>query len=171
MLHEFVPPWPWEIFLFSFWLLQHNFSWKCTCTAMYSCHFQGKRKLWAAVPCSKLSSSSSWLPHPTSCHPLCPWLDTLSLSWVPQPPPSPNHGQQGETEPTQETPVSHRARVPCTTRALPAACATEEASASWAALCMFIFTTLANQKQGIQKYTLYMMACIWHCLLSVKIPN
>lgn len=160
MPYEFVPPQPWEIFLFSFWLLQHSFSWNYVKLSL-----QGEKKTFCAQT-SAAPPAEHPIPPPTT---LCPRLDTLSLSWVPQPPPSPNHGQQDETGHTQEHQVSHRAQV--SEHPLPTACVTEETSASWAALCKFIFTNLANQRQGIQKYTLYMMVCIWHCLLSVKIPN
>lgn len=158
MPHEFVPPQPWEIFLFSFWLVQHSFSWNYLQLSL-----QGEKKtFWAAALCSNLNSSSSWIPHPTSHHP-------LSMAGHPEPFLGAPATSQPKPWVKQEHQVSHRAQV--SERPLPAACVTQDTSASWAALCKFIFTNLANQRQGIQKYTLYMMACIWHCLLSVKIPN
>lgn len=126
-----------------------------------------KKTLWAAGPCSNLSSSSSWLPHPTCCHPL---LDTLSLSWVPQQTPSPNHG------PTQGTPSLTQS---LSASALPAACVTECQCLLSCTLQVYFYSlgkpNAVNTKIHIihdgLKYTLYMMACIWRCLLSVKIPN
>lgn len=129
---------------------------------------QGEKKtLWAAAPCSNLSSSSSWLPHPTCCHPL---LDTLSISWVPQQTPSPNHG------PTQGTPSLTQS---LSASALPAACVTEcQCLLSCTSQVYFhslgkpnaVNTKIHIIHDGL-KYTLYMMACIRCCLLSVKIPN
>lgn len=68
---------------------------------MYSCHFKGKRKLSGQQHPAQTSAAP-----PADCPipPTLSMLDTLNLSWVPQPPPSPKHGQQGETGPTQETP-------------------------------------------------------------------
>lgn len=115
MPHEFVPPQSWGIFLFSFWLVQHSFSWN-----YYSCHSKGKRKLSGQQHCAQTSTAPPAeypIPPPTT---LCPWLDTLSLSWVPQPPPSPNHGwnrnTKSHTEPKCQSalclqPVLHRTPV------------------------------------------------------------
>lgn len=151
MPHELVPPRPWEIILFSFWLFQHSFSWNYVQLSL-----QGEKKtFWAASPCSHLSSSSADCPSPSPTT-LCPWLDTLSLSWVPQPPPTPIHGAPGWNRSHSGNTKSHTGWG---------------ASASCTAVCKFIFTTLANQMQGVQKRTIYMMACIRCCLLAVKIAN
>lgn len=133
--------------------------------AVYSFHFEGRRKKPFGQQHHAQTSAALQLTVPS--HLLSPsvhgWTSPGCLSHLP----AQNTGSRVKQVPPSLT-ESLSANAPSRLCLQPVR---EAASVSWAGLRKFIFTTLANQMQGIQKYTFYMMACISHCLLSVKIPN
>lgn len=100
MPREFVPPRPWEIFLFSFWLLPAQFLLEL-CTAVTSRgkeNFLGSSAVLIRQQLLQLTAPSH-LP-PPSVHGWTSW----AFPGCPGHLPAQTTGQQGKTGPTQETP-------------------------------------------------------------------